>query len=289
MRKTLSLVLAACSVGACGPDLPSHPPAAAIPEDATRLPDDAEALPGAVVVDEPSFLLHLQSGEELSFYIYDDGTVGVAGLNRQGGSVLDDPLMQDASPAEIFHAVSNDPMPPGLAIHHGRLAADGEVPPLEEAIDAVPAGWRNRVRFSSSSPCLNATFAAAHGAHPSYPSSIIRLNTSATWTYVTRSVDRYKAGFCLQSGQGKGALNYKIEETGPRPEALGTCGYSGYRNIYGQTPAFSMLNYSATTYRSYLWWRPSDAPRRKFWHRAGYSVGDTYDWAQRFRVSGPCP
>jgi len=242
-----------------------------------------------VVIDEPSFVLNLRSGEELSFFVHDDGSVGVSGRNRDGGSVLDDPLLQDATPAELFHAVSREPMPPGLAVHHDRLLADGRVLPLEEALAGVPAGWRNQVHLNSSSPCYNSTFVTNHGDHPSYDRTVIRLNSSGNLYWTTGSVDRYKAGFCLQEGQGHSELTYLWGESGPHSELGGQCAYYRTRSVvWGRASPTTLQTYSATTYRTYVWWRPSGASRRVFRHIAGNASGDVYDWAQRYRESGPC-
>lgn len=275
-----SLTLAAFTL-ACGADI--------VPPDATLPPPDiVEPVPQAPVNDdveavraEPTYVLNLEGKERVSFFVDEDGSVGVLGEVRTGGSILDHVSLRDASPAVIYHAISPDPVPAALLDLHKRLLDDGEVEDFELATDGRAPGWMLSVsQATSSSPCLNATFNTNHCAHGSYDDYLCKFNSSGSWNWRVGHAHRYKAGFCVQQGDSRSELTYSTQANG--------CTYfRALATVWGRS-FFTPEVYSATTYLSYVWWRPSGAARRSFRLTGGFSSGDVFDWGQRWSRSTAC-
>lgn len=271
--RTPSILCALAMVSACGAEVEPW----RAPQVSTSAPEHAD-----VIIDAPTYMIELNK-EQVLFFVDEDGSVGMLGAVRTGGSVLDHVALRDASPAVVYHALSRDPVPPELMLLQESLGVEEHARPFEAAIEGRSAGWmRNVSRATSSSPCLNATFSTNHCAHSSYDEHLCKLNSSASWTRQVSHAHRYKAGFCLQQGTSVGTLTYRRQTSG--------CSYSSTEHVvWGYAPGgLHPKIHSATTYLTYVWWRPSGASRRSFRHIGGYSSGDVFDWGQRWSRSTAC-
>lgn len=236
--------------------------------------------PGPDRTATPSISLELP-GERVDFLVDEDGSVGVLGASSSGVSVLDNPGLDDKSPAVIFHALSTDPIPVALLKLHAQLVVDGEVPELVSEIGSRPAGWAANLPQALSQPCKNSTFRNRHCQHASYDDQYCRTNVEDHEYIKVEYAHRFKAGYCLQSGQNRAFLFYK--------QVLACENYDdhGKAFVWGQDSFENNTKYSATTYRSYVWWRPSTALLRVFTHSAGGGTNDVFDFGARYSTS-PC-
>ncbi|MCB9651857.1 MAG: hypothetical protein H6730_35450 [Deltaproteobacteria bacterium] len=224
--------------------------------------------------EAPRYVIELP-GEEVRFLVDEYGSVGVLGVSRTGVSVLDEPELDEASPAVVFHALSREPIPEALLRLHEDLVGRGRVPRLEEAIAGRVAGWARPTARALSQPCRNSTFTELHCAHPDYDSSVCWLNISGARETWVPYAHRFKAGYCLQDGQNWGHLYYK--------NVLNCGNHANFADHYIWGEGHPI--YDATTYFTYVWWRPSDAPLRAFHHMSTF--GGTRDFASRYSQS-PC-
>ncbi len=240
-----------------------------------------------VAEDVPTFSLARGGGASLSFFVAEDGSVGMLEeipLDSGVGSVLDHPLLRDASPAMVYHAITNDgsEMPDELYIHHEDLAAAGELAPLEEALAGQERGWAATMS-STENPCTNAVFDAAHCANPEYDEELCFFNASGNLTWNVPGPDRYKAGFCLQEGSARSWLYYRQQY----PDCF--YGY-GHNYVWGAESHLLGDEYNAPTYANYIWWRASGGLRRLFYHNAIGGAGAVYDFGNRYTMGeGGCP
>lgn len=275
---TLCLACAALSI-ACGGALPDE---ALAPE--TVPMRDLPGLDAAteIRVVEPTFVIDVREGERVAFYVDPEGSVGMLGTVATGASVLDHVALRDASPAVVHHAISEAPVPEALRALHDRLVADGEVEPFEVATSGRAPGWMRFVASANTaSPCYNSTFRTNHCEHESYDDYLCKLNSSGSWTWRVGHAHRYKAGFCVQSGASKSVLSFN--------EHAGACQYwRDFNAIWGFDFSQPEVYFQATSYLTYVWWRPSGAPRRSFQLTGGYASGDTFDWGQRWSRSTEC-
>ena len=252
--------------------------------DAPGSPRDPEAFMGGskedAVEDKPSFAVEAPGGARLLFFADDDGSVGVLGEVPDGserGSAIDHPELQEATPAMIYFAVTGDDseIPEALVAHHEGLAREAGLPRLEVALEGRERGWLladPNPQFGS--PCSNATFTVNHCGHSAYDEAFCKKNTSASWNWYVPGADRYKAGFCLQQGQAQSWLYYQVQGA--------NCTYFQPHYIWGFNSALFDEEYSATTYRSWVWWRGAGSPRRLWYHFGGNGSGDVFDWGQRY-------
>ncbi len=247
---------------------------------------EPSSLDGAVR-DEPSHEVRLESGERIAFFADEDGSVGVLSevpIDGGAGPSLDDLRLREASPAMIYFAVTAEgsEIPAELVAHHEDLAREGEWPPLAEALAGLERGWFLGSPASAAlPPCQNVIFIIRHCSHPAYDEAFCKLNTGGTWSWQVPGADRYKAGFCLQQNQAHSWLYYLTQ--------AGGCNYfQSPHFIWGFDSAVLGQPYSATTYRSYVWWRASGAPHRQFFHFGGDAQGDVFDWGQRYSWDS-CP
>ncbi|MCA9619468.1 MAG: hypothetical protein KC731_10600 [Myxococcales bacterium] len=243
---------------------------------------DNQDLEGLTVVEaEPSFVITLEGGEQLKFFADEDGSVGVLGdtpLGSRLGSALDHADLTDASPAMIYFAVTQSgDIPEALLEHHEALVEDGEIIPFPEAVASWDRGWFLSLAGKNnwSSPCANATFNTNHCANPQYADELCYFNTSSNLTWNVPSTSRYKAGYCLQQGSNRSWLYYL--------EGAGDCLYNQSANfVWGFDSALFGDKYTAETYRTWTWWRPSGSPVRSWHHFGGDGSGDVFDWGQRW-------
>src|SRR5262249_1246994 len=147
------------------------------------------------------------------FLLDDDGSVGLFEEVPKGAgvaSVLDDPWLQDASPAVLWYALTpaGTEIPEALRIHHEELAAIGELPPLDEALADQVRDLAPVPLAAEADPCLNATFQTNHCAHPDYDFDNCFLNNSGDLNTAVYGIDRFKAGFCLQQGEARSWLYF---------------------------------------------------------------------------------
>lgn len=277
----LGLTTTACQVeDELTDELSQHSePSAEAPDD---LPPNLEA-----VEDEPTFSLALEGGAVLSFFVAADGSVAMLEeipLDSGVGSVLDHPLLRDASPAVVYHAITNDgsEIPDDLYLHHAELAAAGELAPLPEALAGLERGWATTAVSDDPHPCLNAEFDENHCDHPDYAEDMCLFNAGGENTWQVPGADRYKAGFCLQEGSALSWLYYV--------EQAGDCNYfQAAIFAWGFDSAIHGVKYNATTYRNYVWWRSSGGLRRGFTHKAIGDAGAVYDFGNRYTWGYGCP
>ncbi len=237
--------------------------------------------------EEPTFSLTLEGGAILSFFVSEDGSVGMleeVPLDSGVGSVLDHPLLRDASPAVVYHALTNDgsEIPEVLYAHHLDLAAAGELAPLDEALAGVERGWAATATPVSDNPCLNAVFDEAHCDHPDYAEDLCYFNNTDDLGWNVPGADRYKAGFCLQEGSARSWLYYR--------QQAGDCSYFSSLNFaWGMNSYLFGDEYDAPTYFNYVWWRSSGGLRRYFFHSAIAGAGAVYDFGNRYTWGNGCP
>lgn len=281
MKIILSPLLGlAALIAACGADSDNYKP---LPEESGSLPKDANHPDGKAA--KPKYVIRLP-GEEVRFLVDEYGSVGLFGASQTGVSVLDEPELDEASPAVVFHALSTEPIPEDLLWLHDDLVKQGRSAPLEETIAGRIAGWARPRAQAISEPCRNSTFRDRHCSHPAYAQSSCWLNVTGNRTSIISHADRYKGGFCLQNGHLVSYL-WRVNQNG--------CGMNDYDSnsfayIWGENSTYYPSNpYSATTYFTYVWWRPSNAPLRRFYMSTGINNGPdgTYDVAQRY-TRDPC-
>ncbi len=230
---------------------------------------------------EASYVLKTAAKERIAFYVGEDQSVGILAelSNRETDSLLNHPAFADASPAEIYYALdTTGEVPSEIVQHHEKWVAEGSFRPFAEIVAEKTPGWAQYISSaSSSSPCLNATFTANHCAHPQYADSVCRTNTSGSWYWIVPGANRYKAGYCLQSGQNRAWLYYL------RGYPDDPCLYFNQPNyVWGLQSHLSGDLYSATTYRVWTWWRGAGGAYRSWHHYAGSGSGDLFDWGQRY-------
>jgi hypothetical protein len=285
---TLAMVMLASS--ACDQDEPVEVGETGIDEAVLDEAASDEVVPQAeldAMTAQPDLVLELEGGSRLGFMIDDDG-IGIleevpAGANV--ASVLDDPWLRDASPAVIWYALTKEgvEIPEQLRAHHEGLAEIGELAPLEESLAGQARNVAPIPLADEDSPCLNATFDTNHCDHPDYADAVCFFNTGGNWAWNVSDADRYKAGFCLQSGEARSWLAYWA---GAGSDS-GECLY--FRTdvfVWGADSYWNDTRYTAETYRSYVWWRASNGARRVFFHRAIGDVGSVFDWGTRYSQEG---
>lgn len=261
-----SLVTLILSSACGGVDPSAEPPIATIEPGAggESHPDDLTAV--------PSYMIELP-GEDVRFFVDEYGSVGILGTSRTGVSVLDHPELDEAPPAVVFHALSEKRIPDEFLALHEDLVDQGEIAPLEALIAARPAGWARPLGQAVSQPCVNSTFKDRHCAHPSYDSSVCWLNISGSRMTWVPYAHRFKAGYCLQDGTNWGNLYYQ--------DVLNCGNHANFPKHYIWGEPYTI--YNATTYFTYVWWRPSSAPLRAFRHFSTW--GGTRDFASRYSQS----
>jgi hypothetical protein len=247
-------------------------------------PDSASA-----VEETPDFVLELDSGSSVAFYVGADG--GVAMLEdvpfaARVASVLDDPRLADASPAVVWHLLTGDgeQIPASLREHHEQLAARGELAPLAEALAGLPRNLAPQPLADETSPCLNATFNTNHCSNPQYDDYECWFNVNGSLTWVVPSAERYKAGFCLQAGTARSWLYYTDIWMTP---GLGCTSFRELRHyVWGYDSHANGTPYNAETYRSYVYWL-GDGSRREYTLHADGDPGAVWDFGARYSIS-PC-
>jgi hypothetical protein len=247
-----------------------------------------------VVQEEPSFVLDIPDGERLKFFV-DKHDGGVALLGQMDGysmrrSVLDHPELQEATPAMIYHAVTEDgsDIPEVLMVHHEGVARQFGLPQLRVALKGRGRGWLLGEPPSQqpAAPCVNVTFDANICDHPAYDEALCKIDTSGTWIWIVPGAYRYKAGFCLQTGQAMSWLTYSHMRWNSQDGHCESCGV--LHTAWGLESLLFGEKWSATTYLVYVWWKSAGSTwARKFSHVAGYGSGDVFDWGQRYSWQ-PC-
>jgi hypothetical protein len=246
------------------------------------------------VKEKPSFVVSVPDAGRLLFFVdeHDDGVavLGEVPSYSTRVSALDHPELQDATPAMIYYAVTDDEseIPKVLVAHHDGAAREFDLAQLEVALEGRDRGWflAEPPSQQSSSPCANATFTANICAHPEYDEALCKKNTSGTWIWHVPGAYRYKAGFCLQKGQSHSWLTYEHVRWN---DQLGGC--EGCQVLHVPWGLESLLfdeKWSATTYLVYVWWKGAgSAWARSFSHVGGFGTGDVFDWGQRYSWK-PC-
>lgn len=274
--KLVQFLPAAVVLAACG-----GPPQSPIDLDEgdSTIPRDVTHT-SAGTVDRPKYVIELP-GEEVRFLVDEFGSVGILGVSQTGVSVLDEPELDEASPAVVFHALSEDPIPSDLLWLHEDLVHQGRVPPLEDALAGRLAGWARPRAQALSQPCRNSTFKDRHCAHPSYDSSICWLNIEGYRLNHVSQARRFKAGLCVQNGGARSALI--------RQNEISCTSFDNTSHFIWGEPEDQPYGtvFVATTYLSYVWWRPSNAPLRYFASNLGPTNMGVYDWALRYSRD-PC-
>ncbi len=246
-----------------------------------------------VVKEEPCFVVSVPDSERLLFFVdKHDGGVAVLGETlsySKRGSALDHPDLQDATPAMIYYAVTDDDseIPEVLVVHHDAVAREFDLAQIKVALEGRNRGWfLAQLPSQQSSPCLNATFTANICAHPSYDEALCKKNTSGTWIWHVPGAYRYKAGFCLQKGQSQSWLTYTHVRWN---DQQGWC--EGCNVVHAAWGLDSLLfdeKWSATTYLVYVYWKSAGTSwGRSYSHAGGFGTGDLFDWGQRYSWK-PC-
>lgn len=235
----------------------------------------------------PDHVLHLDGGSTLSFFIDEAGVAMLEDVPADAGvaSILDDPRFTDASPALVWYALTDagTEIPEGLREHHGQLVQRGEVEPLSRAL-AGQARSLAPAPLESGSPCLNATFNAAHCSNAAYDDDQCWFNVNGELHWVVPSAERYKAGFCLQQGSARSWLSYYDAW----PDPILDCATSWVTSYaWGSASHIDGTNYHATTYRNYVYWAGSNGYRRTYTLHAEGNPGAVWDLGARWTIS-PC-
>jgi hypothetical protein len=280
----LALVFAACDPEPTDTTLTLEAPSGG----AYAAEEPQEVIEVESVDDVPTFSIALEGGGHLAFFVDElDGSVGMLEelpVDAGVASLLEDPRLRDASPAQVFYALTpaGTEIPEPLRAHHEGLAADGVLPPLDEALVGNERDITAAPLANSESPCWNPTFVEAHCDHPDYAEAQCWTNASGDLTWNVPGADRYKAGFCLQAGTARSWLYYR--------QQAGDCNYFYLQNfVWGSDSYWNGTKYSATTYRSYVWWRSSGGLRRSFYHAARGDAGAVYDFGNRYTWGYGCP
>jgi len=287
---TFTLALTMLASSACGQDATIESGETAIDEDinetaSTQLIEQSEL---DAMTAQPDLVLELEGGSKLAFLIDEDGIGILEEVPPSAGiaSVLDHPMLRDASPAVIWYALTKAgvEIPEVLRVHHEGLAAIGELPPLDESLAGHVRGLAPVPLADETSPCLNSTFNTNHCDHSDYDDAVCIFNTDGHWAWNVSRADRYKAGFCLQEGEAQSWLAYWAGSG----SVDGECLY--FRTdvfVWGASSYWNGTRYTAGTYRNYVWWRASNGSQRFFFHQANGDAGSVYDWGTRYSQE-PC-
>ncbi|MEQ1503805.1 MAG: hypothetical protein ABMB14_16310 [Myxococcota bacterium] len=269
------------SVIGCGEEVGSAP----------ELPGDAE-LPLAPVVELaegqailPSRTFALADGSSVSFYLSDDGSVGVRGEGDAAATVLPEIVAETGdAPAELWWAVSppGTPVPEALLALHDEQVASGERRPFDDVSIEVGQGWATALTTPRYAPCVNSTFSAAH-CLPNAPYNHGGCNLDSDWdaSWTTAAILRYHAAMCLDTGTVDDALTYS-EYVGSSCTV-----FRIYSEIWG--PLLGGSPYTANSYLYWIWVAPAGGNRRSWTHSA-WNVGgsDNLDWAFMQIIPGTC-
>lgn len=245
---------------------------------------------GKVVEEKAAFSVSVGDNEQLNFVI-DEHDEGVAILGgTENGSVLDHPLLQDATPAMIYHGVttSGEEVPDVLLRHHESVVRQFDRRLADGALEPRRRGWllADLPTVYATSACDNAAFRKNICAHHLYDESLCKIDTTGTWTWSVPGAYRYKAGVCLQTGQ---AISYLSYEHVRHNEALGGC--ESCRTLHVGWGLESLLfdtKFSAGTYKNYVHWKtPSTQWGRNYTHVIVLDPGSVANWGQRYSWK-PC-
>lgn len=277
-RKPLSL-LAGLFLSACGgaaEPVASAPvatePVASAPVVATEAPP---ATPAVAPAPQPSLEVALPEGNVVQFFFDEDGVA----VNEYGAPgvplVTLQPELAEATPAEVFWAVTQAPaaVPKPLLSNHG----------ARRALSARPRGWllggalTARAETTPLVVCGN-TAAAFCGDATQYSSYYCALDTSAPQSRYRTRVERYRAAYCIQGGGGLG--DRLIRST----HNAGVCNAA--------SSPVDVWNAAALTVgaaASHSWQRSPGGSYRAYEHFTYAFYLDTLDWAASAdQYTGPC-
>jgi hypothetical protein len=245
-------------------------------------PDVAGAEAEAETIAVPDHEIQLPNGNALRFYLFEDGSAGVLEVGLDGNpSLLDLPEMEDATPAEVFLAVSAaQPVPEALLANHRAATVDGSVEAWEAIVEAAAPGWLLPELdtyllgdfASSSSSCVNATFQANHCLPDApYTNDKCFFDRSSNVSWISSLTRRYKAGVCVSAGFIHDKLSYQA--------VTGYCGGL-------QAPVVIWdQNYSAGGYTTWAWTAGFSDATRKWTHTAtNAGAGDVFDHGQKWEA-----
>jgi hypothetical protein len=231
--------------------------------------------------------LKLGEGSTARFFASEDGSAGVLESVTSGPAVITGELAQlhDLdSIAELYWALSDEgtEVPELLLRHHSAMADDaGRAHIFASERGSLRQRYETRLRlFDGTGPCLNAEFNANHCAIAGYPDGPACIfDTAGDPSWFTGHTTRFKAGFCLSSGQAHSSLTYN--------HTFADC--NSCRALHGVWGGFLHPGpYSAQTYFTWTWIGPSGAQKRTWDHESDGLAGAVYDWATRFDASNSC-
>ncbi|WP_437562060.1 hypothetical protein [Sorangium sp. So ce542] len=225
----------------------------------------------------PVKVLKLRNGNELRFY--SDPKEGTAVLEignvNNGPSVTRRPELRDASPEEIFWAVSepDTPVPEGFTPKLPAKAAS--------LLNDHAQGWlitTMGAALTAADQCTSdVLFDEAYcDEPPPYDSHKCLFNRTSNTTWKSARASRYKVGLCVEQGTVHDQLTY----TSHNP--WGACGYA-----FPEAIAWT-FDVSAGEYINWVWSAGSEGWWRTFTHTTTQASGDVFDHGQRWNYEPNC-
>ncbi|MDI3291354.1 hypothetical protein [Polyangium sp. 15x6] len=226
----------------------------------------------------PVSVLKLRNGNELRFYSAPkEGTAVLeVGNVNNGPSVTQRPELRDASPQEIFWAVSE----PGTPVPEGLTRQ-----PLTSATSAMPRdrmqGWLVETMGASLTTPEQCTsdvlFDEAYCDEPApYDSHKCFFNRSGDTIWNSGRASSYKVGLCVQEGTVSDQLTY----TDHNP--LGACGFA-----FPEAIAWT-FTISAGGWINWVWSAGPGDWWRTYTHATTQASGDIFDHGQRWNYEPNC-
>ncbi|AUX45415.1 uncharacterized protein SOCE26_069060 [Sorangium cellulosum] len=225
----------------------------------------------------PVTVLKLRNGNELRFYSDPEEGSAVLEIGNvdNGPSVTRRPELRDASPEEIFWAVSepDTPVPEGLA---GRLSESAT-----SLLNDRAQGWLIKTMGAALTIADQCTsdvlFDEAYcDEPPPYDSHKCLFNRTGDTTWRSGRASRYKVGLCVEEGTVHDQLTY----TSHNP--WGACGFA-----FPEAIAWT-FDISAGGSINWVWSAGSDGWWRTFTHTTTQASGDVFDHGQRWNYEPSC-
>lgn len=228
------------------------------------------ARPG-VPTEEPIATIFLENGNELRFFGAPGKGTAVLELGNvnNGAALTTRPELRDATPAEIFWAVSPAATKvPSMLARPANLVGRAQgwlVAELAPSLD-VPAQCTSDVVFDDT----YCSEPAPYDSHKCF------FNRTGNTTWISNRSSRYKVGLCVQSGTVHDQLSFDYFNP------------SGACDVPFEGPIAWQFDVGAGGSINWTWIAGSGDLWRKFTHSTTNATGDVFDHGQMWNNEPSC-